>query len=129
MFGIDPRMAGHAAHRTMRQHPETMRRADLRSIISDLADRVASPLLLEDARQRTVAYSPQYQAVDELRKEAILTGSLSTWLSSVTNSGLTAASVPASAATATVASGQSSSPATNAAAARAINLSLPSIDS
>ena len=54
-----------------------MRRADLRSIISDLADRVASPLLLEDARQRTVAYSPQYQAVDELRKEAILTGSLS----------------------------------------------------
>ena len=54
-----------------------MRRADLRSIISDLADRVASPLLLEDVRQRTVAYSPQYQAVDELRREAILTGSLS----------------------------------------------------
>lgn len=53
-----------------------MRRADLRSIVSDLADRVGSPLLLEDARQRTVAYSPQYQAVDELRKEAILTGSL-----------------------------------------------------
>lgn len=54
-----------------------MRRADLRSIISALADRVSSPLLLEDVRQRTVAYSPQYRAVDELRKEAILTGSLS----------------------------------------------------
>ena len=53
-----------------------MRRADLRSITSALADRVSSPLLPEDVR-RTVAYSPQYQAVDELRKEAILTGSLS----------------------------------------------------
>ena len=54
-----------------------MRRSDLRSIISALADRVHSPLLLEDVRQRAVAYSPQYQAVDELRREAILTGSLS----------------------------------------------------
>ncbi|MFN8624323.1 MAG: helix-turn-helix domain-containing protein [Chloroflexota bacterium] len=54
-----------------------MRRTDLRSIVTALADRVRSPLLLEDARQRSVAYSPQYQAVDELRKEAILTGSLS----------------------------------------------------
>jgi len=54
-----------------------MCRADRRSIISTLADRVGSPLLLEDVRQRTVAYNPQDQAVDELRKEAIPTGSLS----------------------------------------------------
>lgn len=53
-----------------------MIQSEIREIITSIAERLRSPLLVEDDRQRVVAYSPQYDNVDELRREAILTGSL-----------------------------------------------------
>lgn len=50
--------------------------AEIREIIAEVASRLRKPLLVEDDRQRVVAYSPQYERVDEMRREAILTGSL-----------------------------------------------------
>ena len=49
---------------------------ELRAFITEVANRVARPLLVEDDRQRVVAYSPQYSLADEMRREAILTGFL-----------------------------------------------------
>ncbi|MFF4775243.1 PucR family transcriptional regulator [Microtetraspora fusca] len=46
--------------------------ADLQSIVDDLSLRLNRPLLLEDGRQRVVAYSEQDGPVDDARRDSIL---------------------------------------------------------
>ncbi|MEE8600469.1 PucR family transcriptional regulator [Euzebya tangerina] len=47
-------------------------RATLQSLVNGLADRLGSPVILEDAEQQLVAYSPHYGVVDDMRQQTIL---------------------------------------------------------
>ncbi|WP_067183082.1 PucR family transcriptional regulator [Microtetraspora niveoalba] len=46
--------------------------ADLQRIVDDLAARLDRPLLLEDGRQRVIAYSEQDGPMDDVRRDSIL---------------------------------------------------------
>ena len=46
--------------------------ADLQRIVENLAARLGRPLLLEDSRQRVVAYSEQDGQLDDIRRDSIL---------------------------------------------------------
>ncbi|MFC0554612.1 PucR family transcriptional regulator [Planotetraspora thailandica] len=46
--------------------------ADLQRIVEDLAARLDRPLLLDDARQRVVAYTEQNGQLDDIRRDSIL---------------------------------------------------------
>ena len=56
--------------------PSYMSIEDLRDAITSLAAQINSPLILEDDRQRLVAYSPHHTIPDEARREAIMARSL-----------------------------------------------------